>query len=85
MSALSIDSNEEYERSFGSKSRTTKLELFNLLHRVITSNDPRQLEFVHKLNENEESYFFSTTDGRSFITFELQFFGKLQFVACYCE
>jgi len=85
VSALSIDSNEEYERNFGLKPKPTKLELFNLLHQVITSNDPRQLNFVNRLNEDEESYFFSTEDGNSFITFELQFFGKIQFVACYCR
>ena len=81
---LSIDSNDEYERNFNNKPKPIRLELFNLLHQVVTSNDPRNLGFVHRLNENEESYFFATDDNKNFITFELQFFGKLQFIACYC-
>lgn len=85
MASLSVDSNDDYEENFRLKPREVKLELFNLLHRVVTSDDPTSLEFVNRLNENEESYFFSTADGRSFITFELQFFGKLQFIACHCE
>ncbi|MEX0656467.1 MAG: hypothetical protein WD154_02840 [Nitrosopumilaceae archaeon] len=85
MAGLSIDSNEEFERNFLRKPKPIRLELFNLLHRVVTSDTPNHLEFVHRLNENEESYFFSTADGQSFITFELQFFGKLLFVACHCK
>ena len=82
---LSINSNEEYETGFANKERSIRLELFNLLHQVVTSENPANLPFVHKLNDGDESYFFSTQDGKNFITFELQFFAKLQFVACYCE
>jgi len=82
---FSIDSNDEYDTAFANKDRNIKLELFNLLHQIVTSENPSSLSFVHKLNENDESYFFSTQDGKSFITFELQFFAKIQFVACYCE
>jgi len=86
--ALSIDSNDDYEVNFQNKDRQTKLELFPLLHQVVTSNEPHRLPFVHKLfpeDDHDQSYFFGTEDGKSFITFELQFFGKLQFIACHCE
>lgn len=85
MSNLTIIKNDEYDRSFESQDRIVKLELFKLLHQVVTNNDPRKLDFVHVLNEGEESYFFTTPDNHAYITFELVFFGKIRFIACYSE
>jgi len=65
--ALFIDTNDEYEKSFNLQSSEIKLELFHLLHRVVSSSDPTKLEFVHELTGIDEAYLFSTRDGNTFV------------------
>lgn len=58
MSSFIVEGNSEFDDEFANKDKPIKLELFPMLHTVITSRDPANLPFVNKLGEN--TYYFTT-------------------------
>lgn len=82
MSSFIVEGNSEFDDEFANKDKPIKLELFPMLHTVITSRDPANLPFVNKLGEN--TYYFTTRDQKTAVTFELKFFAIIRFLTCDC-